>query len=187
MGQSVVSAPFEEQGTRASAWLQTAEAGDFEKGLARNLLAEIKDARRLSLTFRFALASSELDAKARQDLTRLVDLLQTPEFKGKTVMLMGFTDTIGTPERNSALAIRRATEVREAILAAAPAGAVNAKLLVVDGYGAVAPVACNDGAESMNRNRRVEVWVRERLPEPRIAVATPPPDPPIRRKKKRLR
>lgn len=180
MNQTVVGSGYLDQRPRLSAWESKRDNDALEKGLAAELHREIADARRLSLTFRFALGSSRLDAKARQDLVRLNELLRSDAFKSKTVLLLGFTDGIGTPQNNLDLSWRRATQVRDAVLASLPAGAIEPTRLVASGFGAVTPVACNDGAEAMNRNRRVEVWVRDRPAKPTVAAA--PTQPQAKRK-----
>lgn len=125
----------------------------------RRLLAETIGARRLSATFRFAHASAELDAKSRQDVLRLGQYLQSPPMRGKSVSLLGFTDTIGSIPQNTALSLVRATQVRAALLAASDG--LNPQRIAARGFGALAPVACSDSEEGLHRNRRVEVWVRD--------------------------
>ncbi|MGQ0671540.1 MAG: phosphate ABC transporter substrate-binding/OmpA family protein [Hyphomicrobium sp.] len=189
MDQSVIFEPYGSQVSNVESWLAKSGASPFELALGRNLLISVKDAQRLSLTFRFAPGSARLDAKAQQDIVRLVGLLTKPEFKGKSVMLTGFTDSVGSARANAVLAKRRANQVRDSILAAAPAGSIDPARLIVDGFGTASPVACNDTAESMNRNRRVEVWLRDQPPPPRLAIADPETDSPRvpPRRKKRLR
>lgn len=128
--------------------------------LGRRFAAEVEKAHRLSLTFRFALNSSELDAKARGDIQRLAELLKTPELKGRTIMLIGFTDAPGKPQFNAALSQKRADEIRSAVLKEL-ASPETARRVVARGFGPAAPVACNGGDAGQFRNRRVEVWIRD--------------------------
>ena len=86
--------------------------------------------------------------------------MRTSELRGKQVLLLGFADAVGPYQANSALSVRRATQVRDTLLAAAK-GSIGASLVVQKGYSELAPVACNDLLEGRNLNRRVEVWVRE--------------------------
>jgi len=71
---------------------------------------------RLSITYRFALGSEELDTKARQDIQRLARYLQ----KNRTppqVLLAGFTDDIGSASANLELARKRADAVLRELVA----------------------------------------------------------------------
>ena len=124
----------------------------------RRLAADAKGARRLSVTFRFAPSSAELDEKSRQDVVRLSRHLSNPEFRGKTVLLLGFTDAIGSIPTNTALSLVRASQVRAALLGSTGRG-LDAQRIAARGYGALAPVACNDTADGLLLNRRVEVWI----------------------------
>lgn len=126
----------------------------------RRLLADTTRARRLSVTFRFAPSSAELDVKSRQDIVRLNQHLLDPAFRGKTILLLGFTDQIGTIPINTALSLVRAAQVRSALLGAT-GGQLDAQRIAARGYGALAPVACSDTADGHLLNRRVEVWIAD--------------------------
>ena len=91
-------------------------------GMMRTLISEIKEARRLTLTFRFNTASFALDNKALADVNRLRALLDTPEYKSKTVYLIGFADAIGSFATNMKLAERRAAAVHKALVGNRPSG-----------------------------------------------------------------
>ncbi len=138
-------------------------AGLADPLLERQLTAEVTPARQLSIAFRFALGSSEFQSKSRQDIVRLAELLQTPEYQKSTVALLGFTDDTGSPQANARLAFRRAEQVRLAVLAAG-AGRINPRQLAARGFGPLAPVVCNDSLPGQQINRRVEVWVRDPSP-----------------------
>jgi phosphate transport system substrate-binding protein len=157
--QSPVSLGFEDQGGRI-AYALNAPGEDFDIAQMRQLIADMNGARRLSITYRFKSGSVELDTKARADIDRLVALAVTPELRGRQLLLLGYADSVGPYQANAALAVRRATQVRDSLLAAARGG-VDPSLVVHKGYSELAPVACNDNLEGRNLNRRVEVWVRE--------------------------
>jgi phosphate transport system substrate-binding protein len=157
--QSPDSLGFDDQGGRI-AYALNAPNEDFDIAQMRQLIADMNGARRLSITFRFKTASTELDAKARADIDRLVVLAATSELRGKRLLLLGFADAVGPYQANAALALRRATQVRDTLLAAGR-GSIDPSLVVHKGYSELAPVACNDLLEGRNLNRRVEVWVRE--------------------------
>ncbi len=184
MDQTVVASPAVAEGERIKAWLATAAPGQLERAMTRNLTAETGDGVRLSITFRFRIGSSQLDAKALQDLARLASLLKEPAYKGKTIVLAGFTDSVGTPAANGRLSIKRAGQVRQALLAAAGPGTFDASRIVAEGFGPAAPVACDDGADGNNKNRRVEVWIRDR-PAVVRSVEDERDEPVVRRKKRK--
>ena len=150
---------FDDQGGRI-AYALNASNEDFDIAQMRQLIADMNGARRLSITFRFRSASFDLDTKARADIDRLADLMRTSELRGKQVLLLGFADAVGPYQANSVLSVRRATQVRDTLLAVAK-GSIGASLVVHKGYSELAPVACNDLLEGRNLNRRVEAWVRE--------------------------
>jgi phosphate transport system substrate-binding protein len=111
---------------------------------------------RLSITYRFALGSEELDTKARQDIQRLARYLQKNP-KPPQVLLAGFTDDIGSTSENLELARKRADSVRRELVAL---GAQRyARDLKVEGFGKILPVACNDTELGRQKNRRVEVFL----------------------------
>jgi len=157
--QSPDSLGFDDQGGRI-AYALNAPNEDFDIAQMRQLIADMNGARRLSITFRFRSGSFELDTKARADVDRLTDLLRTPELRGKRVLLLGFADAVGPYQANSTLSLRRATQVRDTLLAGGK-GVANPSVVVHKGYSELAPVACNDQLEGRNLNRRVEVWVRD--------------------------
>jgi phosphate transport system substrate-binding protein len=150
---------FEAQTSRI-AYALNAPVEDFNLGMMRHLINDLKTASRLSITFRFQSSSFALDNKALADVSRLRDLLATPEFKGKTIMLLGFADSVGRFDANMRLSERRAQAVRQALAPAGQAAATLAAPVVTKAYGELAPVACNDSPEGQQLNRRVEVWIK---------------------------
>lgn len=156
--QAIERAPYSRENRRVTRMLEDAAVAESDKARLRNLVAGLLEAERLSITFRFASGSSTLDAKARQDVLRLRELLKGPALKGTTVHLIGFTDSVGSAAANLALSRRRASQVRAAVLARDPALMAD-KSVLSSGYGHLAPVACNQSAADLLLNRRVEVWV----------------------------
>jgi phosphate transport system substrate-binding protein len=75
-------------------------------------------------------------------------------------VLAGFTDSVGARDRNIAISLERASALRQALL-----GKLRdpqyAKLVDVRGYGPALPVACNETEFGRDKNRRVEVWLRQ--------------------------
>ncbi len=154
-------------------------------GLPAEYLKLAQGARRLSVNLRFKGDGSELDAKARRDLARIVESLRTAP---APLMLIGFSDDAGSTAGNVRAATDRASAAARALAAAGLRGAQ------VHGLGAVAPLADDRSADGRERNRRVEVWLGESVatapriapppaqasaaaPLPRTAVGNPPPRP----------
>jgi phosphate transport system substrate-binding protein len=142
---------------RASAPIQDAELqqdaqslGEFER--------DLRGADRLSISFRFRSNSTELDTKANEDISRLAAYFQRHPTR-RSMLIAGFTDAIGPPDANRRLALGRAEVVRRAL------ENVGARLDVgnvqVKGYGEILPVACNDTDVGREKNRRVEIYLRE--------------------------
>jgi phosphate transport system substrate-binding protein len=122
----------------------------------------IAHAERLSVTIRFRVGSSALDARAIDDIDRIARLAQSPRFAGHQIILAGFADSRGSWETNLALTYDRARAV------AAMLADKHVPNVRVEGFSYAEPVACNNGSpDGWNRNpewglqmnRRVEVWV----------------------------
>lgn len=155
--QSPEGLDFQSQTTRI-AYALNAAGPDFDLNLMRTLIAELKPASRLTTTLRFETANFALDNKSAADVTRLRSLLESDEYRGKTVILAGFADGIGRFDSNLLLSQRRAATVLNALQRAG-----NRPLqanVVTRAYSQLAPVACNDTLEARSYNRRVEVWVK---------------------------
>ncbi|WP_296185537.1 phosphate ABC transporter substrate-binding/OmpA family protein [Pseudomonas sp. UBA1879] len=113
-----------------------------------------REAERLSVNFRFTQGSATLDAKARQDIRRVVDYLKTQDKLNQRVTLVGFGDAKSDPARAQLLSRLRAMAVRRELLKH------DVILRDVQGFGDELPVAANDADEGRIKNRRVEVWVQ---------------------------
>lgn len=151
---------MEAQGLRLAFALTGEE--EFSLPLMREMLGEIGNAQRLSLTFRFEPGSSALDAKSIADLGRLADMIARGELAGKEVLLVGFTDSVGAFDLNRGLAVRRAQTVQDLLVAEiGGAEALGGQALVPLGYGELTPVGCNSSFTGRIANRRVEVWIRD--------------------------
>ena len=156
--QSISILPIEEQAERM-AWAANAPPAAFDAAEFRQMLTDLDGATRLSVTFRFTSGTNELDQRSRRDIQRLAAALKEPELAGKRVILAGFTDASGGKfQANLAAGVKRAYQIRSALLAAAGPG-IDQRLVQVKGYGPLAPVGCNGTPEGSRLNRRVEVWV----------------------------
>lgn len=76
---------------------------------------------------------------------------------GINLMVVGHTDSTGTPEGNIQLSQRRAERVRDALVGRF---GIAASRLTAQGVGAALPVASNDTEDGRQRNRRVELVQR---------------------------
>lgn len=114
-----------------------------------------RGAERLSLNFRFRPGKKELDNKALGDIDLVVEILGKNKSGGQKVMLMGFTDNTGDSDRNIQLSKERAEVVAEEFRQRGVTPSV------VTGFGAQMPVASNDNKEGQEKNRRVEIWLKQ--------------------------
>ena len=113
-----------------------------------------RDAQRLTVNFRFAEGSAELDGKALQDVRRVLGYLRDNRKLMSQVVLVGFGDP-KHHDRDRALLLSklRAMAVQREL--------VKGGVLVreISGLGDALPVAANDSEDGRRKNRRVEVWV----------------------------
>jgi phosphate transport system substrate-binding protein len=114
--------------------------------------ALVAGARRLSVDFRFRYGSEEPDSRATRDLERVVHYLTL--HPGAQVLLLGFSDRSGNPQRNVALSRLRAAAIERELATR------GVRAAAVDGFGAAMPIAMSSSEADRERNRRVEVWVR---------------------------
>ncbi len=155
INQQIDLQTFEQQANRLAPALLVPDK-DFNFPYMRDLVKDLKNARRLSVNFRFQRNSSALDDKASQDIARLARYLKSDAVKFKEVLLLGFADSTGTFDANRVISANRATSFKNALVAEG----VPANQIVVKGYGHLLPVGCNNTEAGHAMNRRVEVWVR---------------------------
>ena len=110
----------------------------------------IAGAERVPFDVRFDTGTFDVDNRAFRNLDLLVEQLKRPDNAGKQVVLLGFTDNVGSDDKNRELARQRAESVK-AYLAGKGVTAEPAK-----GLGAAPPIATNDTPEGREQNRRVE-------------------------------
>jgi phosphate transport system substrate-binding protein len=116
----------------------------------------IAKAVRLSITFRFKTGSTELDNRSLEDVRRLAEYINSVPGMAERIMLFGFADAKGNFQQNLYLSRERALQVADAL----GAQGVSLPRGQVQGFGIIAPVACNDTESALEKNRRVEVWLR---------------------------
>ena len=125
--------------------------------LLRQMIMQINGSKRLSMTFRFETGSDQMDQRAQTDIVRLAEKLKSPENDGRVVHLMGFTDSAGDFDLNLEVSLRRANQVRDALIGIDTSLAERVSILPA-GFGEIAPVACNESDQGRTINQRVEVW-----------------------------
>lgn len=154
--------PFSEQAERFATVfdMPSAELTPHVMGRIKQLIGDMKGAKRMSISFRFERGSDKLDVKARQDMLRLARYFGSPEMRGKEVLLLGFADATGGFDANLALAQKRADMVRASLLALGGGVTISANSVKARSYGKLTPVACNITDADREKNRRVEVWVK---------------------------
>lgn len=99
----------------------------------------------------FATGQASLTPVGMNNLRKLADVMQAnPE---RTVLVEGFTDSVGGAAYNQELSERRAMAVRNALTGMG----VAQQRVAMKGYGEAYPVAPNDTAGNRQLNRRVEI------------------------------
>jgi len=112
-----------------------------------------REARRLSVNFRFDSGGNNLDNKAIQDLSRIVAYLNQETNRNRSISLYGFADNLGQYEKNCEISLERARSVKKAL------AAFGVFPSTTKGLCDSIPIASNQSRNGRNKNRRVEVWV----------------------------
>lgn len=155
----VETAQINNQGAR----VVHAMTGEDEVSLPdlRDFIVDVKNAVRLSTTFRFTPGESALDPSSQAAAVKFAKDIVDGVYEGKEILLLGFTDSVGQYTLNRTLSARRASVVSDILTAAAEGGDLSRSKITVKGYGELAPVGCNTSPSGRSANRRVEVWVRD--------------------------
>jgi len=103
----------------------------------------------------FDTGGATLKSGAYATLDRLASALK--DRSGRSVMIEGHTDDVGSDTANQALSLRRAESVQMALMQRG----VSSTQMQVMGRGEMAPVAGNDNAAGRQQNRRVELIFAE--------------------------
>lgn len=125
-------------------------------GNLQGMAKELRNAERLSVTFRFDGGTDALDARGLGDILRLAEYLGSEDFSNTEILLVGFTDSKGASSTNAVRSARLARSVSDQL------GAVDGVQVTTMGFGEVAPLVCADVPQGATINRRVEVWMRVR-------------------------
>ncbi len=99
------------------------------------------------VTFRFA--SHRLTEEAERSIREFAEFLEIN--RGYRVEIQGFTDALGSEQYNLGLSIKRAKRVYDELIGMG----IRRSVLTYRGFGEAMPVAPNDTAENMEKNRRV--------------------------------
>ncbi|MEH7828630.1 phosphate ABC transporter substrate-binding/OmpA family protein [Gemmobacter denitrificans] len=126
----------------------------------QRLAETMAGASRSSLTFRFEDGSTTLDARSRDNLRLLADLLSVGAFNDQQVVLAGFSDGSGDGAANLQLSESRAMGIATALAEMSPDLPEGQAFPDVMAFGEALPMACDTTAAGRRANRRVEVWVR---------------------------
>jgi outer membrane protein OmpA-like peptidoglycan-associated protein len=138
------------------AQLQTQEAQARAMQLEAQLadLAAKKTERGMVITLSdvlFGTNVSDLTPSGMATIKKLADVMQ--QNPNRSVLVEGFTDSIGTEAYNLSLSERRANSVRNALTSMG----ISRERVDIRGYGESFPVASNATAQDRQLNRRVEI------------------------------
>lgn len=121
------------------------------------------------LVILFAEAQKTLSAADRAAIQRLMAAHQPgPE---KKVLVLGYSDDRGNPQKNMRLSQQRAEAVRKEILGAS---GVDPRYVMAIGRGAQNPIGDNRRADGRTRNRRVEVYWAQAMDSSGKMIKAPP-------------
>jgi outer membrane protein OmpA-like peptidoglycan-associated protein len=101
----------------------------------------------------FVSGQADLKGSAAGNLSKLAAFLT--EYPNRTVMIEGYTDSVGSEDYNQGLSQRRADSVKTYLVGQG----IGSVRLIATGKGENAPVAGNDSAAGRQQNRRVEVVI----------------------------
>jgi OOP family OmpA-OmpF porin len=114
---------------------------------------ELEETVTIDLALEFDTNSAEIRAVHKDDIQRVVDFLRL--YPTADVLIEGHTDSSGATDYNQALSERRAESVRAYLQSTG----VSEDRLSAVGHGELKPVASNDTAQGMQKNRRVSAVI----------------------------
>jgi outer membrane protein OmpA-like peptidoglycan-associated protein len=122
---------------------EIAETQRTENGILTRLKSELL----------FDTASADLRPQARQNVQQISDIIK--KYPEDRLIIVGYTDNVGSDSYNQQLSERRARAVKLAMVA----GGVPAASVEAMGQGESNPVAPNTSADGRQKNRRVELQI----------------------------
>jgi phosphate transport system substrate-binding protein len=114
----------------------------------------VQGACRVSIDFRFEPGTMQLDTRALRDFPRVATLLGLPEYRGRSLVVLGFSDASGARTGDLRLSQQRAALVAQQLRAR------GLGVVVERGLGAELLVGDDATDAGRERNRRVEAWLR---------------------------
>lgn len=152
----------EDQGRRM---IQTVLPSEVDMTLedAQAFFLELEFADRLSMNLTYDQATGALDEDSTANLEALATMLKRGDFDGQEIVLVGFTDSVGRPDINLATSEERASSILEQLEAMLPAEQYRRFGVTSIGFGELSPLFCNDEPVGREKNRRVEIWAREKI------------------------
>jgi len=151
--------PIDFQGDRLANAISVA-GDEMSLSMTRNMIAELRQMRRLTTSFRFETGSVRLDAQSRSNVEQLAGAVEAGIYDGKSLVFIGFSDGEGAADGNLEISKRRAEVVKNAVQKAAETADFTQLDISVQAYGEAMPMACDDTEWGRQVNRRVEVWIR---------------------------
>lgn len=115
--------------------------------------SDIANASKMRIMVNFDFDSDKIQKRSNADLMEVAKAMNASANKSAKYEVGGFTDDKGKADYNVKLSERRANSVKNFLV---KTGKVNAKRLVVKGYGPANPIVPNDSEANRARNRRVE-------------------------------
>ncbi len=120
----------------------------------QDYLDGVYGAEKQPFVFRFESGSLELDEQAIRDAGRVAALMREPNNTRKTVVLAGFSDSVGPYASNLAVSRKRAEAVAEEL------GKRGVAEIVILAAGEEGAIERNDIRAGREKNRRVEIWLK---------------------------
>ncbi len=114
----------------------------------------VTGATRLAADLHFEPNSNKLDLRSSREVDRVWNFMESDHTPPDHLILIGFADNQGPPEKNLALSLQRAKAVADVFAKRGlPPGQVVA-------FGSDLPIADNGAEDGRQKNRRVEVYLR---------------------------
>ena len=156
--QGVVPIPLDDQGERFAHAITIAGPDTTLLDLQR--MVGLMHARaRISLTFRFANGTIDLDATSAANLVTLAQDVRDGVYAGRELLLIGFSDGEGDADTNRTLSAARSDAVLADLRRLLGSQMPPDVRIVTAAFGEALPMGCDDTAWGRRMNRRVEVWV----------------------------
>jgi outer membrane protein OmpA-like peptidoglycan-associated protein len=117
----------------------------------RRIMPPVAAEENIAPPVQFATGSDKLTPQDQMTVKKVAVLLKSPAYRGRHVMVSGYTDNKGKDAANQRLSYHRAVMVVKALVKQG----VPASQLTAQGFGRENPVATNSTAEGRAQNRRV--------------------------------